>query len=199
VRSVTGTTITAGEREIEPIEAAVVERIFREFVGGASPKQIAKRLNQEGIKGPFAAQWNPSTIHGNGPRGTGILNNELYVGKLIWNRLRYIKNPDTGRRVSRLNPRSEWIIKEVPDLRIISNELWETTKRRQGGRSANARVRNEHREGAETAIPVFRTHKMRRLRKWFCPQVAKSPVLFWRLRQRDLHESSDDPTRRNRG
>ena len=131
VRSVTGTTITTGEREIEPIEATVVERIFREFVGGSSPKQIAKRLNQEGIKGPSAAQWNPSTIHGNGPRGTGILNNELYLGRLVWNRLRYIKSPDTGRRVSRLNPRSEWIIKEVSDLRIISNELWEATKRRQ--------------------------------------------------------------------
>ena len=32
VRSVTGTTVTTGEREIEPNEAAVVERIFREFV-----------------------------------------------------------------------------------------------------------------------------------------------------------------------
>ena len=131
VRSLTGSTITTGEREIEPIEAAVVERIFREFVGGASPRQIAKRLNQEGVKGPVSAQWNPSTIHGNAPRGTGILNNELYVGRLVWNRLRYIKTPDTGRRVSRLNPRSEWITKEVPELRIISNELWETTKRRQ--------------------------------------------------------------------
>jgi site-specific DNA recombinase len=131
VRSVTGTTITTGEREIEPIEATVVERIFREFVGGSSPKQIAKRLNQERIKGPSAAQWNPSTIHGNGARGTGILNNELYLGRLVWNRLRYIKSPDTGRRVSRLNPRSEWIIKEVSDLRIISNESWEATKRRQ--------------------------------------------------------------------
>jgi hypothetical protein len=36
----------------------------REFVGGAAPKQIGKRLNHEGIKGPFGAQWNPSTIHG---------------------------------------------------------------------------------------------------------------------------------------
>lgn len=62
---------------------------------------------------------NPSTIHGNGSRGTGILNNELYVGRLISNRPRYIKNPDTGRRVSRLNARSEWITKEVPELRII--------------------------------------------------------------------------------
>lgn len=131
VRTVTGTTVTTGEREIEPSEAAIVERIFREFVGGASPKQIAKRLNQEGVKGPFGARWNPSTIHGNAPRGTGILNNELYVGRLVWNRLRYIKNPDTGRRVSRMNPRSEWITKEVPELRIVPGELWDGAKRRQ--------------------------------------------------------------------
>jgi len=43
VRSLSGTSVTTGEREIEPDEAAVVERIFREFIGGASPKQIAKR------------------------------------------------------------------------------------------------------------------------------------------------------------
>ena len=131
VRSLTGITLTTGEREIEPAEAAVVERVFREFVGGTSHKQIAKRLNQEGIKGPFAARWNPSTIYGNATRGTGILNNELYVGRLVWNRLRYIKNPDTGRRVSRLNPQSEWITKQVPELRIISDDLWAAAKRRQ--------------------------------------------------------------------
>jgi DNA invertase Pin-like site-specific DNA recombinase len=131
VRSVSGATVVTGERSIEPSEAAVVERIFREFAGGSSPKQIVRRLNHEGIKGPFGAEWNPSTVHGNSSRGTGILNNELYIGRLIWNRLRYVKNPDTGRRVSRLNPQSDWIIKDVPDLRVIADELWETVKRRQ--------------------------------------------------------------------
>ena len=131
VRSLNGSALTTGEREIEPAEAATVERVFREFVGGASPKQIAKRLNQEGVSGPFGAKWNPSTIHGHSSRGTGILNNELYVGRMVWNRLRYIKNPDTGKRVSRLNPRSEWITKEVPELRIVSDEIWNAAKRRQ--------------------------------------------------------------------
>ncbi|MBI3491814.1 MAG: recombinase family protein [Acidobacteria bacterium] len=131
IRSLSGTTLTTGEREIEPAEAAIVERVFREFVGGASSKQIAKRLNQEGISGPAGARWNPSTIHGHASRGTGILNNELYVGRIVWNRLRYIKNPDTGLRVSRLNPRSEWITKEVPELRIVSDELWVAAKQRQ--------------------------------------------------------------------
>jgi DNA invertase Pin-like site-specific DNA recombinase len=88
VRTMTGTTVSTGEREIEPAEAAVVDRIFREFVGGRSPKQIAKTLNQHGVAGPFGGKWSPSALHGHAKRGTGILNNELYVGRMVWNRLR---------------------------------------------------------------------------------------------------------------
>ena len=58
--------------------------------------------------------WSPSTIHGNPKRGTGILNNELYVGRMVWNRHRFLKNPDTGKRVSRPNPESEWMSRSVP-------------------------------------------------------------------------------------
>ena len=43
----------------------------------------------------------------------------MFTGKLVWNRLRYIKDPATGRRVSRINPREKWIITEVPRLRIV--------------------------------------------------------------------------------
>ena len=49
----------------------------------------------------------------------------------MWNRLRYVKNPDTGKRVSRLNPATEWMRKEVAGLRIVSDELWEDAKLRQ--------------------------------------------------------------------
>ena len=37
--------------------------------------------DREGIAGPFGGPWNPSTIYGNSKRGTGILNNELYIGR----------------------------------------------------------------------------------------------------------------------
>jgi site-specific DNA recombinase len=109
VKSLTDGAVTTGERDIEPAEAAIVERIFREFVAGVAPKSVARRLNQDRIAGPFGGSWSPSTIHGNAKRGTGILNNELYVGRMTWNRLRYVKNPDTGKRISRLNPKAEWI------------------------------------------------------------------------------------------
>jgi hypothetical protein len=112
-------------------EAETVRRIFREYSAGMSPKAVAKRLNAERIPGPGRAPWNPSTIHGNPARGTGILNNELYVGRLVWNRLRYIKDPDTGKRVSRPNAPSEWVTTAVPELRIIDDELWNQVKARQ--------------------------------------------------------------------
>jgi site-specific DNA recombinase len=131
VKALNGGTVTTGEREIEPAEAAIVERMFREFVAGVSPKQIAKNLNRERVPGPFGGPWSPSTIYGNAKRGTGILNNELYVGRLVWNRLRYVKNPDTGKRVSRLNPTTEWMSREVPELRIVPDDLWTAAKARQ--------------------------------------------------------------------
>src|SRR5437764_6128201 len=131
VKALNGGSVTTGEREIEAAEAAIVERIFRDFVAGISPKQIAKNLNRERIAGPFGGAWSPSTIYGNAKRGTGILNNELYVGRLVWNRLRYVKNPDTGKRVSRLNPEAEWMSREVPQLRIVPDDVWTAAKSRQ--------------------------------------------------------------------
>lgn len=120
-----------GDRKINDTRAALVRRIFEEYASGTSPRVIAKQLNAEHIDGPTGKSWGPSTIHGNKDRGTGILNNELYIGRLVWNRLRYIKDPDTGKRISRLNPKDEWIVQEVPHLRIIDDTLWQRVKDRQ--------------------------------------------------------------------
>ena len=89
-----------GDREIVLVQAEVIRGIFRDYAAGVSPMALAKRLNADHVPGPGGALWNPSTIHGNPARGTGVLNNELYVGRLVWNRLRYVKDPDTGKRVS---------------------------------------------------------------------------------------------------
>jgi site-specific DNA recombinase len=120
-----------GEREINEAEAEVIRRIFREFASGKSPRGIAHDLNAEGVPGPHGGVWIDTTIRGHATRGTGIVNNELYIGKLVWNRLRYIKDPDSGKRVSRVNPKSEWIVKDVPELRIIDDTAWEAAKQRQ--------------------------------------------------------------------
>jgi site-specific DNA recombinase len=120
-----------GERRINQVEAGIVRRIFEEFALGRSPKTIAHALNRERIPGPSGKAWGPSTIHGNWCRGTGILNNELYIGRLVWNRQRFIKDPTTGKRQARLNPEAEWIIEDVPHLGIVNQNLWGRVKDRQ--------------------------------------------------------------------
>jgi site-specific DNA recombinase len=133
-------TPVRGDRAINMSEAAIVRRIFSEYAAGKSPRAIAASLNKEGVPSPSNCKggrnWGPSTIHGNSGRGTGILNNELYIGRLVWNRLRYIKDPDTGKRVSRPNRPEDLVIKEVHELRIIDDGLWKAAKKRQGERKA---------------------------------------------------------------
>ncbi len=121
---------TRGERVIVEREALVVNRIFRMFAEGQSPIAIAKALNAEGLKGPEGRAWRDTTIRGHAARGTGVLRNELYIGRLVWNRMKFIKNPATGKRVSRMNPRDAWVIEQVPHLRIIEDDLWERVQAR---------------------------------------------------------------------
>jgi site-specific DNA recombinase len=124
VRKFENGVVSTGEREIVPEEAEIIRRIFKQYLTGAPPRQIAKDLNRDGLRGPRGALWSPSTIHGNPKRGLGILHNELYIGRMVWNRQRFLKDPDTGKRVTRLNPESERVISDVPHLRIIDDELW---------------------------------------------------------------------------
>jgi site-specific DNA recombinase len=124
-------TIEVGGRRVNAAEAAVVRRIFEAYAAGMPPRKIARMLNSEGIPGPRRRGWGASTIHGNAARGTGILNNSLYVGKFVWNKLKYVKDPETGRRRSRVNKKSVIVEKDVPELRVITDELWNRVKTRQ--------------------------------------------------------------------
>jgi DNA invertase Pin-like site-specific DNA recombinase len=134
-----------GGRRIHEADARVVRRIFETYAAGASPRAIAKKLNAEHVPGPRGQSWNDSTIHGNRQRGTGVLNNDLYVGRIVWNRQHFIKDPASGKRVARPNPPDEWVVIDVPALRIIEQELWAAVKHRQAELELperGARIRN---------------------------------------------------------
>ncbi|EGJ22914.1 recombinase [Cereibacter sphaeroides WS8N] len=154
----------AGELEIDEAEAAVVRRIFRDYAAGISPQQIASRLNAEFIasprgRGDGSGHWKQNTINGNRERGTGIPNNELYIGRRIWNRLRYSKDPSTGRKVSRLNKPEAWEVSEAPALRIVDQDLWEAVKERQ---ARQTKLRTETANTDRTDLAANRVLKRRR-------------------------------------
>ncbi len=123
-----------GKRQIVEGEAAIVRRIFGEYVAGRTPRDISHDLNREGVPPPRGRNWNASTINGNSQRGTGVLQNELYAGRLVWNKVRMVKDPDTGRRVSRPNQKTEWQTAEVPELAIVSREMFQAAQQRKEAR-----------------------------------------------------------------
>ena len=137
-----------GERVINPAEADIVRRIFVAFADGESPRAIARRLNAEGVPGPDGRAWRDTTIRGQVDRGTGLLNNAIYAGRLEWNRCSYVKDPRTGKRVARVNAKEQWEIVAVPELRIVPDDLWQQVKQRQAmvrieiGRDANGNALN---------------------------------------------------------
>ncbi|WP_240608286.1 recombinase family protein [Pararhodobacter oceanensis] len=153
-----------GELDINDLEAPIVERIFQEYAEGKSPIQIAAGLNADGIpaprgRGAGSGHWRQTTINGNRERGTGILNNELYIGRRVWNRLRYSKHPETGRRVSRLNRQEDWIVFEMPELRLVEQTLWDAVKQRQSGQQ---RARANKAPGEANGLSVSQTMRRRK-------------------------------------
>jgi len=123
-------------------EAAIVHRIFEDYAKGVSPKAICKRLNAEHVKPPRGKLWSPSTLIGSAVRGSGMLRNPIYVGKIVWNKVRMVKDPNTGKRVSRPNPDSEWQHAEVPELRIVPQELFDAVQAQIAERSHGERQDN---------------------------------------------------------
>lgn len=125
----------------------MIRRIFHEFASGMSVRMIAASLNRDGIPSPVGATWGASTINGNLKRRSGFLYNEAYIGLLVFNRVQMVKDPETGKRVSRPNPPEQWQVVEAPHLRIVSDELWDSVQARKklyGGTRLHERRRPKH-------------------------------------------------------
>jgi hypothetical protein len=110
---------------VEPIEAAVVRRVFEQYAGRASMKQIAEQLNADGVRAPYDGDYVKAAGRGWGHTTVrAMLRNERYVGRFVWNRRKWVRSPRTGRRVYRLRAAEEHVEHRLPDLAIIPDELW---------------------------------------------------------------------------
>ena len=112
------------KQEIIPEQAEVIRQIMQMRADGLSFGRTAQRLIAEGVAPPrnpnkaVVPAWYPSTIK-------QITRNELYRGWRVWNRTQNAFNLAEGKKSKRNRATSEWIRVEVPELRIISDELWE--------------------------------------------------------------------------
>jgi hypothetical protein len=125
-----GRPIIAGVKlAVDPNQAVIVRRIFERYAAGDSLKRIAIDLNDAGIlspqpqKGRVSRSWCPSSVR-------HILHNERYRGLVIWGKTQKVRSQETGKRIYRRKLPSEWRRREIPEQRIISEELWTATRRR---------------------------------------------------------------------
>ncbi len=105
-------------RVINPVQGAVVRRIFERSAAGWGITRIAKQLNAEEISPPRGGEhgWAPTAIR-------EMLHNELYRGRVLWNRTR--KAHRRGTKTQETRPPGDLVEVELPECRIVSDELWE--------------------------------------------------------------------------
>jgi DNA invertase Pin-like site-specific DNA recombinase len=118
-------------REIVPEEAAVVRRIFEMYAAGLGQQAIALKLNEDGIRSPAKPVGRPETRWCT-TMIAQTLRNSKYIGVNTWNQTKVIQNPITQKKEVHKRPESEWERVEIPEWRIVCDELWEAvaTERR---------------------------------------------------------------------
>ena len=122
--------------ELLEAEAVIVREIFQRTAAGESTRSIADDLNTRRVPSAGAewkrterrrdGLWLMSALH-------EMLGNERYIGRLVWNRSEWVKDPDSGKRTRRLRPESEWVVTGCPA--IVDATTWEHVAARMRERS----------------------------------------------------------------
>jgi hypothetical protein len=102
-------------------EAAIVRQIFEWAASGIGAHTIVRRLL--GTPGPGGATWKLGAVK-------RALRNERYLGRMIWGQRTTDRKPGSNLKTERLLPRDQWKVREAPELRIISDQVWEQVQTR---------------------------------------------------------------------
>ncbi|POA14037.1 recombinase family protein, partial [Pseudomonas sp. FW300-N1A1] len=70
---------------IDEEQAKHVRWIYEQVAAGATLRSIVYTLNAQGVPSPRGNGWAASALVGNAKMGDGLLNNEMYIGRLVWN------------------------------------------------------------------------------------------------------------------
>ena len=128
----TGRTDASGDpliigmkRVVHEPEAAVVRRAFELRLEGRSVSDIVDALAKENAPAPNPGRrkdrkrgWNVSSL-------SYILKNPIYRGDLLYKREKFVKNRQTGKRLSRKRPASDLVFEPRPDLAIVPRDVFD--------------------------------------------------------------------------
>lgn len=106
--------------EVEPNEAAVVKRIFSEYLSGKGITVIANGLTADGVRPFRAEQWNPAVI-------AKMLRNDCYTGSLMLQKT-YRKDPVSKKRLDNRGELPKYFAEHTHEA-IIDAETFEAEHR----------------------------------------------------------------------
>jgi site-specific DNA recombinase len=108
-------------REIHPAQAAIVRRIFQMSAEGLGFLKIAKTLNAEHLDSPTGNGWASSGVR-------EMLRRDLYRGIIVYGKTKWRRTGEHKHKVPTIP--STWIRVEAPELRIVSEDLWQAVQLR---------------------------------------------------------------------
>lgn len=118
-----------GHTRVKNNDATHVERIYEDIAAGMSTTAICNALNAEGVPPPGGGKlWRAKAITGDPNLRTGIGRNPLYVGKLVYGKTQSKLISSTGQTKVTPGNVGDQVIYDLPHLRIVSNELWQTVQ-----------------------------------------------------------------------
>ncbi len=131
--------------EIDEAESELVQRIFKLYAyEKLSPARIARLLDKEKALG--RTTWSASSV-------SQMLKNEKYIGRWVWKKTSRVLDPITGKSRAATNPTEQQLVKEFPDLRIISEELWDAARQREKNTSRSTRPNGGSIDNRRVAYP----------------------------------------------
>ena len=125
--------------EVIEAEALIIRRIYREFVDGKSINQIVRDLNKDHVPSRYKKGWVESTV-------SRILRNKAFIGQYTWGRTFRAKDPSTGKMITKKRSEDQWTVKEIPEMRIIDQDLWDSVQKRLSELEAIFPQRDNHKK-----------------------------------------------------
>lgn len=94
----------------------VIPKIFELMANGIGRQAIAQELDRLSVAPPEGEYWNPSTI-------SSIIKNEVYLGHIIWGKIRYTKQ--NGKYIRKKVPKERWQRHDHAHPPLVSGELFQ--------------------------------------------------------------------------
>lgn len=116
--------------------AWVIKKMFEMMRDGYGRQSIAQELDRLGVAPPDPNRdnWSPSTI-------TAIIKNEVYLGHIIWGKVKYTKRG--GQYQRKKVGQESWSIKKNAHEPLVTKELWEAANNAHTGRWRASTVENK--------------------------------------------------------